>query len=146
MWLTDQSIITFYIQIHTKWSPIAAYTLHINYCYHGSLVTVMVTRSSMTPHAALLVRPSGTIHPVVDHHEYTCSDRCCLWKQTWSSLAMSLVCLGSAKVGLSYWAIKWIPVLTYTGLCWVLVNPVTYCFSQLLLMIKIDHWQRKYHD
>ena len=27
--------------------------------------------SSLTPHAALLVRPSGTIHPVVDLHGFT---------------------------------------------------------------------------
>ena len=28
-----------------------------------------VVGSSLTPHAALLVRPSGTIHPIVDCHE-----------------------------------------------------------------------------
>ena len=37
-----------------------------------------VVGSSLTPHAALLVRPSGTIHPVVDCHEFTWSDKCCL--------------------------------------------------------------------
>ena len=37
-----------------------------------------VVGSSLTPHAALLVRPSGTIHPVVDRHEFTWSDKCCL--------------------------------------------------------------------
>ena len=30
-----------------------------------------VAGSSLTPHTALLVRPSGTIHPVVDCHEFT---------------------------------------------------------------------------
>ena len=34
----------------------------------------MVVGSSLTPHAALLV----TIHPVVDRHEFTWSDKCCL--------------------------------------------------------------------
>ena len=35
-----------------------------------------VVGSSLTSHAALLVRPSGTIHPVVDCHEFTRSDKC----------------------------------------------------------------------
>ena len=34
-----------------------------------------VAGSSLTPHAALLVRPSGTIHPAVDRHEFTWSDK-----------------------------------------------------------------------
>ena len=38
----------------------------------------MVVGSNLTPHAALLVLPSGTIHPVVDCHEFTWSDKCCL--------------------------------------------------------------------
>ena len=37
-----------------------------------------VAGSSLTPHAVLLVCPSGTIHPVVDCHEFTWSDKCCL--------------------------------------------------------------------
>ena len=37
-----------------------------------------VVGSSLTPHAALLVYPSGTIHPAVDHHEFTWSDKCWL--------------------------------------------------------------------
>ena len=37
-----------------------------------------VAVSSLTPHAALLVHPSGTIHPIVDRHEFTWSDKCCL--------------------------------------------------------------------
>ena len=37
----------------------------------------MVAGSSLTPHAVLLVHPSGTIHPIVDH-EFTWSDKCCL--------------------------------------------------------------------
>ena len=32
-----------------------------------------VVRSSLTPHAALLV-----LHPVVDRHGFTWSDKCCL--------------------------------------------------------------------
>ena len=36
-----------------------------------------VVGSSLTPHAALLVRPSGIIHPVVDCHEFTWSDKSC---------------------------------------------------------------------
>ena len=38
----------------------------------------MVAGSSLTPHAALLVHSSGTIHLVVDSHEFACSDKCCL--------------------------------------------------------------------
>ena len=34
-----------------------------------------VTGSSLTPHATLLVHPSGTIHPVVDCYEFTWSDK-----------------------------------------------------------------------
>ena len=37
-----------------------------------------VAGSSLTPHAALLVHPSGTIHPIVDRYEFTWSDKCCL--------------------------------------------------------------------
>ena len=37
-----------------------------------------VVGSSLTPHAALLVCPSSTIHPVVDHRGFTWSDKCCL--------------------------------------------------------------------
>ena len=37
-----------------------------------------VVGSSLTPHAALLVHPSGTIHPVVDCHEFTWLDKWCL--------------------------------------------------------------------
>ena len=37
-----------------------------------------VIGSSLTPHAALLVHPSGTIHPAVDRHEFTRSDKCFL--------------------------------------------------------------------
>ena len=35
----------------------------------------MVVRSSLIPHADLLVCPSGTIHPAVDRHEFTWSDK-----------------------------------------------------------------------
>ena len=41
-----------------------------------------------------------------------------------ANLALSLVCLDSAKVWLSCQAIKWISVLA--ELCQVLANPVTY--------------------
>ena len=37
-----------------------------------------VVGSSLTPHAALLVCPSDIIHPAVDHHEFTWTDKCCL--------------------------------------------------------------------
>ena len=37
-----------------------------------------VTGSSLTPRAALLVRPSDTIHPAVDCHEFTWSGKRCL--------------------------------------------------------------------
>ena len=37
-----------------------------------------VVGSSLTLHAALLVHSSGTIHPIVDCHEFTWSDKCCL--------------------------------------------------------------------
>ena len=37
-----------------------------------------VSGSSLTSHAGLLVHPSGTIHPVVDCHEFTWSDKCYL--------------------------------------------------------------------
>ena len=59
------------------------------------------SRWEQLPHAALLVHPSGTTHPVVDRHKFTWSDNCCLQKQTWSFLALSLVCLDSARVWLS---------------------------------------------
>ena len=60
-----------------------------------------VAGSSLTSHAALLVHPSGTRYPTVDCHEFTGSEKCCLRKQTWLSLALSLVCLDSAGVWLS---------------------------------------------
>ena len=37
-----------------------------------------VIGSSLTPHAALLVPPNGTMYPVVDHHEFTGSAKSCL--------------------------------------------------------------------
>ena len=37
-----------------------------------------VVGSGLTPHAALLVHPSGTRYPTVDHHEFTGSEKCCL--------------------------------------------------------------------
>ena len=37
-----------------------------------------VAGSSLTPHAPLLVCPSGTTYPTVDHHEFTGSEKCCL--------------------------------------------------------------------
>ena len=37
-----------------------------------------VIGSSLTPHAALLMHSNGTIHPVVDCHEFTRSEKCCL--------------------------------------------------------------------
>ena len=37
-----------------------------------------VVGSNLTPHAALLVCPSGTIHPVVDCQEFKWSDKSCL--------------------------------------------------------------------
>ena len=49
-----------------------------------------VTGSSLTPHAALLVRPSGTIHPIVDHREFT-----------WLPVKADLVILISPVTGLS---------------------------------------------
>ena len=37
--------------------------------------TEKVVRSSFTPIVALLVHPSGTVHPTVDHHGFTRSQR-----------------------------------------------------------------------
>ena len=37
-----------------------------------------VVGSSLTLHAALLVLHSGTVYSVVDHHEFTGSEKCCL--------------------------------------------------------------------
>ena len=37
-----------------------------------------VVGRSLTPYAALLLCPIGAIHPVVDRHEFTWSDKCCL--------------------------------------------------------------------
>ena len=34
-----------------------------------------VVGNSLTPPVALLVRPTGTIHPTVDRHEFTWSDK-----------------------------------------------------------------------
>ena len=48
----------------------------------------MVVGSNLTPHIALLVHPSGTIHPIVDHHgqiNAACERR-------------PVVCLDSARV------------------------------------------------
>ena len=42
-------------------------------CQHKTVVG-----NSLTPLVALLVHPSGTIHPAVDHHEFTWSDKYCL--------------------------------------------------------------------
>ena len=39
-----------------------------------------VIGSSLTPHAALLMCPSGTVYSAVDHHEFTGSEKCCLVK------------------------------------------------------------------
>ena len=40
--------------------------------------TKTVVGSSLTPDAALLVLPIGTVYPVVDRHEFTGSEKCCL--------------------------------------------------------------------
>ena len=37
-----------------------------------------VVGSSLTSHAALSVHPSDTIHHIVDRHEFTWLDKCCL--------------------------------------------------------------------
>ena len=81
-----------------------------------------VAGSCLTPHAALFISAPQRHH--MDRHEFTGSEKCCLYKQTWLSLALSLVCLDGARVWLSYQAIKWISVLTTLG--WVLANPVTF--------------------
>ena len=56
---------------------------------------------------------SGPIHPVVDRRGFTGSakDRLAVPKQTWPSIAPSLVRLDSARVWLSCYAINWISVL-----------------------------------
>ena len=93
-----------------------------------------VAVSSLTPHAALLVHPSGTIHPVVDCYEFTRSDKCCLWKQTWSSSALSLVCLDITRVWLSCLAIKYDQLHSYIAMWLDLRKPsflahFTHCSS-----------------
>ena len=60
-----------------------------------------VVSSSLTPQAALLVPISGPIGPVVDRRGFTGSAKDCLRKQTWLSIAPSMVCLDSAVVWLS---------------------------------------------
>ena len=55
-------------------------------------------------------------------------------KADWLSLALSLVCLDSARVWLSCQAIKWISVLA--GLYQVLANPVTYVQLKKHLRVK----------
>ena len=66
----------------------------------------MVVGSGLTPHTALLVHPSGTIHPqwtVMNLHgqiNAACESRPG-HLQTWSSSALSLVCLDSAIVWIS---------------------------------------------
>ena len=37
-----------------------------------------IVGNSLTSHVALVMHPSGTIHPVVDRHEFTWPDKCCL--------------------------------------------------------------------
>ena len=72
--------------------------------------------SSLTPHGALLVHPSGTIWTVMDlqgRENGACESR-----------------LGySARVRLSCQAIKWISVLA--KLCRVSANPVTFICDQI---------------
>ena len=77
----------------------------------------MVVGSSLSPHAALLVHPSGTTHPVVDHHGFTYawSDKCCL----------SQPCQWSVWIVLRrVWLSSVLPAL-----CQVLTNPVTYILT-----------------
>ena len=77
----------------------------------------MVVGSSLTPSVALSLCPSGTIHLIVDNHEF---------KLTWLSAAISLLCMDSAIVRLSCQAKNWISVLVLVCLDLVFANPVTY--------------------
>ena len=65
----------------------------------------MVADSSLTPSVALLVRPRGTTHSIVDCREFTGS------QPVKADLALPSVCLDSAGVWLSCQAIMWISVL-----------------------------------
>ena len=69
--------------------PKAGYTIHRQRQSHCAINEAqkqpqctyqakMVIGSSLTPRAALLVLSSGTIYPVVDRHEFTGSEKCCL--------------------------------------------------------------------
>ena len=61
-----------------------------------------VVGSSLTPHAALLVHPSGTVYPVLDRYEFTGSLREMLPVKAdlaiCSPVIVSLVCLDRARV------------------------------------------------
>ena len=71
--------------------PKAGYTIHryrdraivpsMKYRNSHSVATCQaktVVGSSLTPRAILLVLPCGTVYPVVERHEFTGSDKCCL--------------------------------------------------------------------
>ena len=91
-----------------------------------------VVGSSLTPHADLLVHPTGTIWTIMNlQYQKNAACECCL------SLVLSLVCLDSTRVWLSCQAIKWISVLA--GLCRILANPVTYLWILTSLKFLLIH-------
>ena len=79
----------------------------------------VVADSSLTPHAALLMHPSGTIWTDMDLQGQK--------NAAYESRPGFHQPCPSARVWLSRQAIKWISVLA--GLCRVLANPVTYDYS-----------------
>ena len=98
----------------------------------------MVAGSSLTSHAALLVPPSGTMYPVVDRHAFTGSTKSCLWKQTWPSGALSLVCLEACITNITLLctvSTKWLCIRTLYHTCgnlswacmWISANETLTC-------------------
>ena len=84
-----------------------------------------VADSSLISSVALLVRPRGTTHCIVDCHEFTGSQNDAGESRPgYLYVALPLVCLDSAGVWLSCQAIIWISVLA--GLFQVFANQVTY--------------------
>ena len=81
--------------------------------FHYFFPVKTIAGNSLTPHATLLVRRSGTIWTVINLQGQ--KNDACESRPGCLSLALSLVCLDSARVWLSCQAIKWIanPVTNY---------------------------------
>ena len=64
----------------------------------GQADSYTVVGSSLARHTPLLVPLTGSTGPIMHLHGLTGSVNSHLWKQTWPSVAICLVCLDSARV------------------------------------------------